>query len=169
MKRIACLALVLVVAGYLGCPSVVWGEKEQSVQRIQLRSEPLVVSNAEAQQVFGLEPQEAWFGVALRPREYLQNDFEERGDVVVDHATGLMWQQSGSEDGLTYQEAQEYVHKLNDQKFAGYNGWRLPTVPELMSLLEPEKSSDGRYINPIFDKLKILPVAGHPPNLLNAF
>jgi hypothetical protein len=41
MKKITCVVLVLIVAGYLGFPLAVWGEEEQSVQRIQLRSQPL--------------------------------------------------------------------------------------------------------------------------------
>jgi len=112
---------------------------------IHLRSEPLTVSDDEFKAVFGLDKNR-------RPLEYIRNDFENRGEVVVDHATGLMWQKSGSDDYMSYEEAQEYVKKLNRQKFAGYENWRLPTIPELMSLLEPERQSNDLYINPIFDK-----------------
>ncbi|MCP4289089.1 MAG: DUF1566 domain-containing protein, partial [Gammaproteobacteria bacterium] len=77
----------------------------------------------------------------LRPETYIVNDFDVQGEVVVDHATGLMWQQSGSDDELTYEDAQKYIEKLNQERFAGYDDWRLPTVPELLSLLEPEESS----------------------------
>jgi hypothetical protein len=113
------------------------------------------VSEDEAQQVFGLTTQK--FKIAdteysgWRPLEYIQNEYEDQGEVVVDHATGLMWQKSGSPNFMTYQEAQAYIEQLNTQKFAGYSDWRLPTIPELMSLLEPEKQSNDLYINPIFD------------------
>jgi len=78
----------------------------------------------------------------------LQHD----GQVVVDHATGLMWQQSGSPTELTYDDAQTYIRKLNDQKFAGYDDWRLPTVEELLSLVEKERNANGLYIDPIFNQ-----------------
>ncbi len=85
----------------------------------------------------------------------LQNDFEDRGAVIVDHATALSWQQSGSAKWLSYAAAHKYVEDLNRQKFAGYTDWRLPTIPELMSLLEPEKQLYGLHIDPIFDPEQI--------------
>lgn len=86
-----------------------------------------------------------------RPQTYIENEFEGVGDVVIDHATGLMWQKSGSKEKLTYKKAQTYIQKLNQEHFAGYNNWRIPTLPELLSLLEPEKQSNGLYLHPVFD------------------
>ena len=70
--------------------------------------------------------------------------------VVVDHASGLMWQQSGSDNSISYVKAADYIKQLNQERFAGYSDWRLPTLEEAMSLLEPEKKNDG-YIDPVFD------------------
>ncbi len=113
-------------------------------QKILLRSKPLIVSKDAAQKVFGLD--ENW-----RPLKYIENSFKDRGETVVDHATGLMWQKSGSDKPLTYEQAQAYIEELNRKRFAGYNDWRLPTIEELMSLLELEKQSTDLYINSIFD------------------
>ncbi|MCP4183707.1 MAG: DUF1566 domain-containing protein, partial [Hyphomicrobiales bacterium] len=72
---------------------------------------------------------------------YIHNDYEDQGEVVLDHATGLMWQKSGSDDYMEYEVAKTYIEKLNKDQFAGYDDWRLPTIYELMSLLEKEQSN----------------------------
>jgi hypothetical protein len=59
--------------------------------------------------------------------------------VVIDAATGLMWQKGGSRDVIDFSEAPAYVAELNNRKFAGFDDWRLPTVEEAMSLMEPKK------------------------------
>ncbi|MCB0276406.1 MAG: DUF1566 domain-containing protein [Calditrichaeota bacterium] len=71
-------------------------------------------------------------------------------NLIFDHATGLIWQQSGSER-LNYADAQKYIDQLNQQKFAGFDDWRLPTLEEAMSLMEREEKNEGLYINPLFD------------------
>ncbi len=82
------------------------------------------------------------------PNDYtLQNE----GKVVFDRVSGLMWQQSGSAKDIFFDEAEKYVAKLNSNQFAGYNEWRLPTLEETMSLMEPTEKSGGLHIDPIFD------------------
>ena len=72
--------------------------------------------------------------------------------LVIDGVTELIWQQAGSDELLTYDAAAEYVQKLNREKFAGYPDWRLPTLEEAMSLMEPMKKNGDLYIDPTFDK-----------------
>ena len=50
--------------------------------------------------------------------------------------------------------SEKYIQSLNDQNFGGYNDWRLPTLEEAMSLLEPKKNNDGLYIDPVFDEIQ---------------
>lgn len=85
----------------------------------------------------------------------LQHQFEtveQQGQMlVVDHATGLMWKQSGSSNQMNYADAENYIRDLNAKRFAGYNNWRLPTLEEAMSLMEPKKHGN-LYIDPLFDQ-----------------
>jgi len=72
--------------------------------------------------------------------------------VVIDYRTNLMWQHSGSEDRPTWNNAKAFVKKLNDENFAGYRDWRLPTLEEAMSLMERKKKNGDLYIDPVFDQ-----------------
>ncbi len=118
----------------------------ETAPKYRLRSEPLTVSWDNYKKVFKLDHNR-------RPMEYIENEFKELGEVILDHATGLTWQKSGSEDFLEYDEAESYARELNEKRFAGYTDWRLPTVDELASLLEPEEQSINLFINPIFDNI----------------
>jgi hypothetical protein len=84
----------------------------------------------------------------------IENDFElqQDGKVVFDGTTGLMWQQGGSSNYMKFADAHNYIRQLNSQRFAGYSDWRLPTLEEAMSLMEPEKKNGDLYIDPVFDK-----------------
>jgi hypothetical protein len=71
--------------------------------------------------------------------------------AVLDRASNLMWQQGGSSNSMKFKRAKKWIYDLNNQKYAGYTDWRLPTLEEAMSLMEPKKNKDGLFINPIFD------------------
>ena len=113
-----------------------------------LRSEPSEVWNSKAKEVFHLD--DTW-----RPREYVKNKFKDNGDgTVTDHSTGLMWEKDGSGRHLNFWTAKKYILDLNRKKFAGYNDWRLPTIPELVSLLEQDKQSNDLYRDLIFGNMQ---------------
>ncbi|ODS34036.1 MAG: hypothetical protein SCARUB_00809 [Candidatus Scalindua rubra] len=71
--------------------------------------------------------------------------------VVIDHATGLMWHQSGSSDYMRWDNARNWIGNLNYRKYAGYQDWRLPTLEEAVSLLEPGRRINNLYIDPVFN------------------
>ena len=48
--------------------------------------------------------------------------------IVIDSASGLMWQQSGSEKYMEYKDAKKLITELNKMRFAGFNNWRLQTL-----------------------------------------
>jgi hypothetical protein len=77
------------------------------------------------------------------------------GEVVIDQATCLVWQKSGSEAEVNWTEAKSYIEALNGKHYAGYSDWRLPQMKELVSVLEPEIQKQNRlYIDPSFDTLQ---------------
>lgn len=80
------------------------------------------------------------------------NQFTIQGDkVVIDNASGLMWQRGGSSKYMTYEQAKEFVDQLKRDRFGGFDDWRLPTLEEAMSLMEQKQNKDGLYIDPKFD------------------
>jgi len=86
------------------------------------------------------------------PLLYTTNKFQVQDNVVIDHATGLMWQQAGSSEELSMKDALSYIVSLNDENFGGHNDWRLPHIQELMTLLTSKKHSNDMYIDPRFDE-----------------
>ncbi|MBU2551658.1 MAG: DUF1566 domain-containing protein [Proteobacteria bacterium] len=112
------------------------------------RSSAVKVAPAEAQDVFDTDELD-------RPRTYRINDFQESGpDRIEDRATGLAWQRSGSEFPMAWAETAAYLEVLNRDRPAGRNDWRLPTVDELLTLLDPPPSGGGRCIASRFDRAK---------------
>ena len=123
-----------------------------NVMKYDLRSRPdTTLSSADVDSLFN---QIDFYDKSRNPEgSGFANDFvvQKGGLVFLDRATGLMWQQSGSE-GLTFNAVQAYIDTLNHKKFAGYSDWRLPTLEEAMTLMETERKNGDLYIDPIFDK-----------------
>lgn len=80
--------------------------------------------------------------------------FKENGDgTITDTVNHLVWLKSGIRDQkYSLQEAKDLAMTA---KQAGQSGWRLPTLPELKTLLYSERvtnaSGEKAWINPIFD------------------
>ncbi|MBI4686061.1 MAG: TIR domain-containing protein [Nitrospirae bacterium] len=109
--------------------------------RLKLRSKPISLTPAEATEMIiqkgfydeSKNPGGAGLAAQFEPQNIL-------GDrVVIDSATALMWQQSGSDTSLLFEMAIDNLNELNRNKFAGFNDWRLPTLEEAMSLVIPKK------------------------------
>ncbi len=75
--------------------------------------------------------------------QYGINDFDDNGDSTIsDNATGLMWTQNDSGEGMTWQAALAWVQEKNAENYLGYNDWRLPNVKELHSIVDYTRSPD---------------------------
>ena len=79
---------------------------------------------------------------------------DRNGEIIYDLETGLVWQQSGSDGYKNYKNAKNYIKRLNIDQFVGYHDWRLPTLEEAISLIQPFRSKNGLYIDPIFSGLQ---------------
>jgi serine/threonine-protein kinase len=113
---------------------------------VRLRSTPFKCDPEQAASAFGVDA--LW-----RPAGFIRNQYTVHGqEVVRDSATDLDWQLSGSPYPLSWSEAHAYVAALNRDSFAGRTGWRLPTAPELMSLLTPTPHGADFCIEPVFDR-----------------
>ena len=72
--------------------------------------------------------------------------------VVLDRASGLMWQKGGSDDGMPFADADAYIKDLNAKAYAGFADWRLPTLEEAMTLMEPTAATDQPHIAAAFKR-----------------
>jgi serine/threonine-protein kinase len=90
-----------------------------------------------------------------RPAAFVQNKLHSSAPGLLwDEATGLTWQQSGSAYPLTWPDARDYAAALNRRRFAARTGWRLPTAPELMSLLSQTPHREDFCVEPLFDPVQ---------------
>lgn len=62
-----------------------------------------------------------------------------------------MWQRGGL-DISSLRTMNRKIDQLNKEGFSGHHDWRLPTLEEAMSLLEPEMNDKGIYLNPNFSR-----------------
>ncbi len=85
--------------------------------------------------------------------EYGQNNFVDNGDgTVTDEATGLMWSQSDSGEGMIWEDALAWIQQKNDENYLGYDDWRLPNAKELQSIVDYTRSprrTNSAAIDPV--------------------
>ncbi|HBI15928.1 MAG TPA: hypothetical protein DDY20_10520 [Desulfobulbaceae bacterium] len=91
------------------------------------------------------------FDSERNPEGNFPNILEDNGDglTVSDLATGLMWQREGL-DIMSNRRLRQEVERLNRERFAGFSDWRIPSLAEALSLMEPTKNGQGQHVHPCF-------------------
>ena len=119
--------LILIAAGFHGLDS------------------PAVLDTALKQ--YRMIKEEGYFDIDLnKTGSGVANDYIVKGDsVIYDTATELTWQGGNKFHKMSWDSAEAYVDTLS---FAGGN-WRLPTLQQAMTLMEPERQGEY-YVNPLF-------------------
>ena len=99
--------------------------------------------------------------------DYGVNDFADNGDgTITDNATGLMWSQDDSGDGvdtgprsgMNWEDALAWVEQKNAENYLGYSDWRLPNAKEMQSILDYSRApdaTDSAAIDPVFNITQI--------------
>lgn len=113
----------------------------------------LTVSQVQSMSNISIRRKKPWgfYGHSIIQHEYETKIIADE-KVVIDHATGLMWQQSGSYDYMKRKEVKKWLRGLNRKGYAGYTDWRVPTVEEASSLLEASEMNGNLYIDTVFDE-----------------
>ncbi|MDQ1331874.1 MAG: eukaryotic-like serine/threonine-protein kinase [Thermodesulfobacteriota bacterium] len=129
-----------------GLPEKTFPGNKGGLKRVKLRSSGIKTGVRKSSEILGVD-------ILWRPSSYVENDFTVAAEgTVADRATGLLWQQSGSEYPMTWEKARAYIDKLNESGSGGRTDWRLPTIDELMSLLVRTPHGDEYCIEPVFDR-----------------
>ena len=126
------------------------GSELPSVELHHLRAETAIVAEEELP---AIAARYNLFDSRYNPAGGFKNSLVDNGDglTVSDRATGLMWQRGGY-DITSIRNLKKIVSEINQAKLAGYGDWRLPTIEEALSLLEPRENFKGVYLHPCFSK-----------------
>jgi hypothetical protein len=92
------------------------------------------------------------------PKEPLADN----GDgTITDPNTGLMWKKADAWNDMhvfyTWDKHTEYVNKVNKEKFAGHDDWRIPDKKEAATLIQKDKEVMDKNgipypLDPIFEE-----------------
>ncbi len=156
MKRSLLLSILTIT--FVSLSSASLHSAENSKPKINLRPYCKIVTLSEAEEIADIVIREKKFNQGFFGHSTISHDYEEStivdDKVVIDHATGLMWHQSGSSVNVSWKRSKNWVTKLNENGYAGFTDWRLPTLEEAVSLLEPSAKNGNQFIDPAFDKMQ---------------
>ncbi len=125
-------------------------DKHPELTKVALRSEPAFIAEDEVE---GLLKKFNFYDSQRNPGGDFQPYLVDNGDelTVSELKSGVMWQRGGC-DITNHRNVAAYIKGLNEEKFAGFNDWRLPTLEEGLALLGPICNDKGLLISSCFSK-----------------
>lgn len=133
------------------------GPQLQSIERAEFKGETVLLPAGNAiindGEIDAIIKKWNFFERELNPSGRFDNSLVSTSNdgIVVDLCTQLMWQ-TGSIDIGSIRHIQREIVATNKAAFGGYSDWRMPTMEEAMSLIEPVKNEKDIYLNPCFSK-----------------
>ena len=118
---------------------------EDTPVRSSLRATPLRTGVHKNAAMLGCTP-------LLQPARAISNAFVRHGDLVEDRLTGLLWEAGGSAYPQPFAHAAARISRFNELKKGKQTGWRLPTIPELLSLMRFPLEPRGFCASPHFSE-----------------
>ncbi len=118
------------------------------IQYISLPDEPTELSEEE---VVKITQQFNFFDSERNTQGNFPRYLVDNGDdlTVTDLASGLMWQREGI-DIMSHRMLCKKIDQLNEEQFAGYSDWRMPTLAEALSLTRPDKNDMDQHVESCF-------------------
>ncbi len=154
MKYSLLKKLLIILLMFFSASAIHSADKKTTL--VHLRPHYIVVSLSEIEEMSNVVIRESKGGLGFIGYSTIKHNYEVntiKGEkVVIDYTTGLMWHQSGAHNNLSWKRAKKWVGELNEQAYAGFTDWRLPTLEEAVSLIESSENNGNQYINSVFDK-----------------
>lgn len=134
----------------MGAPLQTLAESSFQGEVVELPAVHAIIND---DQIAGVIRRWNFFDSEYNPEGRFENKLVDTGDglTVLDQKTGLMWQRAGL-DITSVRTMQRNIEKLNQEGFAGHHDWRMPTMEEALSLMEPEINHKGTYLQLCFSK-----------------
>ncbi len=131
-------------------PALPTSVEDMDVEQCSLPYEPAIINDDE---IAGIMKKWNFHDTQLNVDGNFKNYLIDSGDglTVLDKRTSLMWQRDGI-DITSIRRMNREINGLNEQGYAGFHDWRLPTMEEAMSLMENAINRKGVHLHPCFSK-----------------